>query len=62
MIIVQLSFLAQRSKSQRRERTRHDSPFTKGVNFWNSTEPEKEEKLDPNNQFLEDLWKSHGKA
>lgn len=28
---------------------------------WQTPEPEREEKLDPNNKFLEDMWKNHGK-
>ena len=44
-----------RAKEKKEDR---NSPFTKGVTIWQSGEPEEEkEKLDPNNRFLEDMWK-----
>jgi len=40
------------------EKREESSALTKGFNSWSDNESEiKEEKLSPENQYLEDLWK-----
>ena len=51
-------FREMRARNERNEE--REDPFN--WHNWQSPEPEKEEKLDPNNQFLEDMWKNHGRT